>query len=67
MCLPDSRFRRDSGSSTGSPVCRFAAPLPQAADGLAGTVQLLDAHLHVVGLTGKDVQRLVLRLPAETS
>src|SRR5439155_24132403 len=26
-----------------------------------------DAHLHVVGLTGEDHQRLVLRLPAKTA
>ena len=26
-----------------------------------------NAHLHVVGFTGKDVQRFILRLPAETA
>src|ERR1019366_2392939 len=29
--------------------------------------QVRDAHLHVVGFTRKDVQRLVLCLPAETA
>ena len=29
--------------------------------------QVGDAHLYVVGLAGKDVQRLILRLPAETA
>ena len=29
--------------------------------------QVGDTHLHVVGFAGKDVQRFVLRLPAETA
>ena len=57
------RFRQFDGS----PV-RPLPPLPSSPGSGRSCVNssLRDPHLHVVGLTGKDVQRLVLRLPAET-